>query len=481
MLVALGFGMVAVFMALILTRRLTPVVALILVPLVFAVLAGSGAGVGDAVMDQVGEFAPTAALLFFAIVYFGLMIDVGLFDPLIRFILRICGNSPVRVVVGSAVLAALVSLDGDGSTTFIITVSAMLPLYLRLGLSPVVLTVVANLAAGVMNIIPWGGPTVRAATALGVSPSELFNPMVPSMLAGMVAVIAMAWLLGLSEKRRLERGGIEFALATERVRDRELAGTGGRGGNARSTGPGGAAGAAGATAAGGSSGSGGSGDEDGMTRGALDPTRPTLRPRLIWFNAALTVALLVLLGMDVVPLPFLFMVASALALLVNFPNPAQQVERIKEHSSSIVAVVSMVFAAAVLTAVLSSSGMDTAMATWLVDVVPDAWGPHLAVITGVLSMPLTFFLSNDAFYFGVLPILSQAAAEYGIAPVEMARASIVGQPVHFTSPLVPAMLLLISLAKVDLADHHRKVIWRSVVLSLVMLAAAVATGVVPLG
>lgn len=425
MLVTLGFTMVALFMVLIMTKRLTPVVALILVPLCFAVIAGAGAGVGDAVMDQVGEFAPTAALLFFAIVYFGLMIDVGLFDPLIRLILRLCGNSPVRVVVGSAVLAALVSLDGDGSTTFIITVSAMLPLYLRLKLSPVVLTVVANLSAGVMNVIPWGGPTVRAATALGVSPSELFNPMIPSMLAGMVAVVLMAWALGVSEKRRLQRQGLEMSLGTvqtvEVVESRELALSGG-GPRSRT---GGSSPAAGSAGDGGPAG----GDAD---RGALDPGRPTLRPRLIWFNGALTVALLVLLGMDVLPLPFLFMVATAVALLVNFPRPAEQVERIKEHSSSIVSVVSMVFAAAVLTAVLSQTGMDTAMANWLVDVVPDAWGPHLAVITGVLSMPLTFFLSNDGFYFGVLPILSQAAAEYGISGVEMARASIVGQPC--TSP-----------------------------------------------
>jgi len=468
MLVALGFGMVAVFMALILTRRLTPVVALILVPLAFGLVAGAGLGLGDAVMDQVGEFAPTAALLFFAIIYFGLMIDVGLFDPLIRLILRVCGDDPVKVVVGSALLAALVSLDGDGSTTFIITVSAMLPLYLRLGLSPVVLTVSANLAAGVMNIVPWGGPTVRAATALRVSPSQLFNPMVPSMLAGLVCVLVMSWFMGLSERRRLQRSGIDLA----QLRTQEFATVGG----GRGTTSGGGTGGPAATATGPAA-----GDEHGFEGGALDPTRPTLRPRLLWFNATLTVALLVLLGLDVLPLPFLFMVASALGLLVNFPHPAQQVERIREHATSIVAVVSMVFAAAVLTAVLTSTKMDTAMATWLVDVVPDAWGPHLAVITAVLSMPLTFFLSNDAFYFGVLPILSQAAAEYGITPVEMARASIVGQPVHFTSPLVPAMLLLISLAKVDLADHHRKVIWRAVVLSLVMLGAALLVGVVPFG
>ena len=180
MLIGLGFAMIAVFMYLILSKRLTPVVALILVPIVFGIIAvqvgaailPEDGGVADAIMDAIKSFAPTAALLFFAIIYFGLMIDVGLFDPLIRFILRVVGNSPVRLVLGTAVLAGLVSLDGDGSTTFIITVSALLSIYLKLGMSPVVLTTVACLANGVLNIVPWGGPTVRAATVLKVSPER---------------------------------------------------------------------------------------------------------------------------------------------------------------------------------------------------------------------------------------------------------------------------------------------------------------------
>ena len=175
------------------------------------------------------------------------------------------------------------------------------------------------------------------------------------------------------------------------------------------------------------------------------------------------------------------MIAAAVALLVNFPDHHDQSERIKAHASSIVAVVSMVFAAAVLVGVLEGTGMVTAMANAIVDVVPSGLGPWFAVITGVLSMPFTFFMSNDAFYFGVLPILSEAAGHYGITPVEMARASITGQPVHLTSPLVPAMLLLISLARVDLADFHKKIIWRAVVCSLVMLGVALAIGVVPIG
>ena len=213
----------------------------------------------------------------------------------------------------------------------------------------------------------------------------------------------------------------------------------------------------------------------------LDPQRNTLRPNLIWFNLGLTVTLLVMLGMDVLPLPLLFMGASAIAIPVNFPDHIDQSERIKAHASSIVSVVAMVFAAAVLVGVLEGSGMVSAVAHAIVAVVPSGVGPWFAVITGLLSMPMTFFMSNDAFYFGVLPILSEAAGNYGITPVQMARAAIIGQPVHLTSPLVPAMLLLISLARVDLADFHKKVIWRAVICALVMLGVAIILGVVPTG
>jgi citrate-Mg2+:H+ or citrate-Ca2+:H+ symporter, CitMHS family len=482
MLVGLGFAMIAVFMYLILSKRLTPVVALILVPAVFGILAVQfGAaivpegGVAGAIMDAVESFAPTAALLFFAIIYFGLMIDVGLFDPLIRFILRVVGDSPVRLVLGTAVLAGMVSLDGDGSTTFIITVSALLPIYLRLGMSPVVLTTVACLANGVLNIVPWGGPTVRAATVLKVSPNDQFIPMVPGMIAAMVAVLLLAYMMGRSEKKRLLASGATLETVAESLRVTQtataIAGSGSGGGlGILPPHPGGSADAELDY------------EEDNPDMvSALDPERKTLRPKLIWFNLALTVALLVMLGMDIFPLPLLFMIAAAVAVLVNFPNHHDQSERIKAHASSIVAVVAMVFAAAVLVGILEGTGMVTAMANAIVNVVPTGLGPWFAVITGVLSMPFTFFMSNDAFYFGVLPILSEAAGHYGITPVEMARASIVGQPVHLTSPLVPAMLLLISLARVDLADFHKKIIWRAVVCSLVMLGVAIALGVVPIG
>lgn len=456
MLTVLGLTMVAAFMVVIMTRRATPIVALIAVPVIFGLLAGAGTGIGKMITDGIKDLAPTAAMLFFAIIFFGVMIDVGLFDPVIRAVVRVVGEDPAKLVLGTAVLTGVVSLDGDGSTTFIVTTSALLPLYLKLGVSPVVLTVVAGLANGTMNILPWGGPTARAAAALKISPSEVFVPMIPSLVAGMVVVLAFAWHLGLMERKRL--GSIV-------IRERVLSGVGARG-------SGGTVGGDSADAS--VPPTGGTGDS------ALTAvTGAHGNPKLLWFNAALTVALLSVLTLDLLPIPVLFMIAAAIALAVNFPKVADQQEAITRHSKSIVSVVGMVFAAAVLTGVFKGTGMVDSVAAWVTGIIPSSMGPHLAVITGVLSIPFTFLMSNDAFYFGILPVLSETASHYGISAAEMARASITGQPFHMQSPLVPAILLLVALAGVGLADHHKKVLWRAVVVSIVMLVVGVLVGQIP--
>ena len=151
MLSLLGFAMVATFMTLIMTRRLTPLVALISVPIAFGLLAGFGGGLGPMMLDGLSKIAPTGVMLMFAILYFGLMIDAGLFDPLVGLLLRIVHGDPVKIVVGTVVLATFVSLDGDGSTTYMITVAALLPLYKRMGLNPLIMACLIMLSSGLMN------------------------------------------------------------------------------------------------------------------------------------------------------------------------------------------------------------------------------------------------------------------------------------------------------------------------------------------
>lgn len=438
MLTLLGFGMVITFMFLIMTRRLSPLVALITIPVLFALVGGfGGEGIGRMMLEGIRALAPTGVMLMFAILYFGIMIDAGLFDPIVRRILRLVGDDPLKVVVGTAILATFISLDGDGSTTYMIVIASMLPVYRRLGMDPLVLCCVTMLASGVMNLTPWGGPLARAATALRVDPSDVFVPMVPAMAAGVLAVVGLAWLLGARERRRIGRLALgEAPLASPAANVAAI---------------------------------------------VMEEEAAALRrPKLLAVNALLTAALLASLLTGLLPLSVLFMIAFAIAIVVNYPAVRMQRERIAAHSANVIAVVSLIFAAGIFTGILSGTGMVEAMSDSLLAIVPDAMGPHLASITALASMPFTFFISNDAFYYGVMPIVSEAAGAYGITPVEMARASLIGQPVHLLSPLVPSTYLLVGLAGVEFGDHQRYTLRWAISISLVLMAAALLCGVFPL-
>lgn len=471
MLTLLGFAMIATFLVLIMMKKMSPIAALVLIPALFCVFVGKGAELGDYVIEGVTSLAPTAAMLMFAIVYFGVMIDVGLFDPIVRGILKFCKADPMRIVVGTAVLAAIVSLDGDGSTTFMITVSAMYPLYKRLKMSLVVMTGVAAMANGVMNTLPWGGPTARAATALKLDASDIFVPMIPALAVGLLAVFVLSYFLGLRERKRLGVLTLDEALVKEKETETVLVGAAGSNGSGAAKSPAGTGGSGSGTDA-------EDGAEDDERFQALDPNRPTLRPRLYWFNALMTVTLLTAMIMEWLPIPVLFLLGAALALTVNFPHIPDQKARLAAHADNVLNVSGMVFAAAVFTGVLQGTGMVDHMAKWMVDVIPEGMGPHMALVTGVLSLPLTYFMSNDGFYFGVLPVLAEAGAAHGVTPLEMARASLVGQPLHMSSPLVPAVYVLVGMAKVEFGDHTKFVVKWAALTCLVILAAGMLFGII---
>lgn len=420
--------MVITFMSLIMTRRLSAMIALIVVPTIFALIGGFGSTMGPMMLDGIRNLAPTGVMLMFAILYFGVMNDAGLFDPIVKTTIRLAQGDPLKVLVGTAILTLLVSLDGDGSTTYIIVITAMLPLYQRLRLNPLFLSAIVMLAVGITNIVPWGGPTARAASALHLDPNDLFTPMLPSLLGCGCWVIFAAYLLGLWERKRL--GSLDPLLNEDWVEEKEMA----------------------------------------IHR----------HPIHLSINALLTITLLYLLIAGVCPMSVLFMLGFALALIINYPTPEAQKERIAAHAPNILFVVSLIFSAGIFTGILSGTHMVDAMTQTILALVSRDMGPHLSVITAMISLPMTFFISNDTFYFGMLPILAKAATTYGISPMEMGRASLVGQPVHFLSPLVPSTYLLVNMAQVDFVAHQRFTFMWAVISCMVMLLIGLAVKVIPL-
>ncbi|KAK1183682.1 citrate:proton symporter [Streptomyces sp. NBS 14/10] len=435
MLAALGFCTIGGFLLLTMTKRVSVLVALVLTPVITAVIGGYGDDLGPMALDGLSKVAPTGIMIAFAVLYFSLMVDAGLFEPLIRGILRIARRDPLRITVGTAALTICVALDGDGASTFLITISAMLPVYQRLGMSRLVLAGVVALGAGVMNMVPWGGPTARAAAALKLDTSDVITPLLPALAAGIAWVLLAAYFIGRRERRRL--GELDEPRAEAAV----------------------------------------VGDGPGTPRVA---TRAGTA--LTVFNLLLTVTLLTCLVLEVMPLPVLFVLAFVIALLVNHPGWEEQQALLEKHGNSVVLVTTMIFAAGVFTGILSGTGMIEKMAQAMVEVIPDSLGGHLPVLVAVTSMPLSLVFTPDAYYFGILPVLAGTADSFGTDPAEVARAAVLGQMTTGfpLSPLTAATFILLGMSGVQLGEHQRFIFRWAFGTTLVMTAAALLTGALPL-
>jgi citrate-Mg2+:H+ or citrate-Ca2+:H+ symporter, CitMHS family len=432
-LALLGVATIVVLLAAIMSGRVTPLVALIVVPVVASFAGGFGLATGTFVTTGVQNIAPVVAMFVFAILFFGVVTDAGMFDPIVGRIVRAVGSHPTWIVVGTFALAALVHLDGSGAVTFLVAVPAMLPLYERLSMDRRVLAAAVALGAGVMNVLPWGGPTLRAAAAIKVPVAQLYRPLVPAQLVGLAFAGLLAWWLGRRETRRL---GLDGAHAAGRGTSVEPA--------------------------------------------LSDVARALRRPNRFWINIALTAAVLSLMIASVLPPAVMFMLGTAAALLVNYPSVAMQRARVDAHAQSAIMMASILLAAGVFTGIMQGTGMLGAMATAAASRVSPAAAPHVPFALALVSMPLSLLFDPDSFYFGVLPVVAETTRLLGVTPERVAHGALVGQmtlgfPV---SPLTPATFLLVGLTGVELGAHQRFTIPLLWATSVVMAFALVLTGVI---
>jgi CitMHS family citrate-Mg2+:H+ or citrate-Ca2+:H+ symporter len=446
MLTLLGFATLVIFMLVVMKKWATAFVAVIITPIVFLLISGQGAQLGEMVEEGIKTVAPTAILLLFAVLYFGVMMDARLFDPVSRFIIRISKGDPMRICVGTAVLALLVALDGDGTTSYMIICSAFLPICRQLGINPLALATISTMALGTISgTTPWGGAATRAISVLHLDATEYFVHMLPAMLMMSGAIIGLAYLLGRRARKQIDPERIaEVAASISR------------------------------------------GEHDGGGRTAVaTEVRPKskITPAGIKtvVNALATVTLLVLLVLGVANLAVLFMLGFVIVLLVNHPRPADQGEVIRAHAANAVPVVMLVLGAGVFTGILTESGMTSAMANSLIGLIPEGSEGLLPTVAAIVGIPLSFFMANDAYFFGIVPVLAESATQYGIPGEEMARAAVIGQMAHSIGPASAPLWVLLGLVKASLGDFQRFALLWVLAASLMYVAFAILTGAISIG
>ncbi len=441
----LAWLMIAVFMFVVMTKKLSPLTALCAIPLVFAAIslfipgspAESWTDLGTWVMDGLGTTANTGILLLFAILYFSIMLDAGLFDPITKKMIEFAKGDPMKVLIATAVVAAAISMNGDGTTTTLVCCAAFLPIYEKLGMKKMNLAVLVILQNTVMNLLPWGGPTARAMAVTEVG-GDILSYLMPGMIISVLFnIFVVARHMGKQERARL--GVHEFTQA----------------------------------------------EIDELTNVTDEDVLAIRRPQNWWFNAIMTVVLIAWLVagsfIEAISLPnqMLFMVGTVLALLVNYPNLKDQSKRIGENGGDAVQVVILIFGAGIFMGLFQGSGMADALAQSLITIIPKQLAGFWGLIVALVSAPGTFFISNDGFYFGVMPALAEAGYAYGFTNLQMALASLMGQAFHLLSPLTAFIYLLLRLTEQDLGEWQRAAGKWAACIFVIFVVTIMATGALP--
>ncbi len=440
MLAILGFATVISIIVLLLRNVTVPALAFVGVSTVTtAILVVTKtftiSEMGDFIQAGVEGVHGTAALFIFSLLFFGVMTDAGMFDKIIGKLMKKVGSNVVGVAMMTCIIAMIAHLDGAGAATFLITVPAMLPVYKRLGMRPTTLMLICVSAMGVMNLLPWGGPTMRAATVLGVEPNELWLKILPMQIVGIVIALATAFFWGNVEKRR------------------------------------------------------GAGTEEVMKKAALEMTEEAeetgskesdlLRPKNFIFNVILTLAVIACLIVVDVPAYFVFMIGCVIALFVNYPGAKLQGKIIKSHAGPAITMASTILCAGVFLGVMEQSEIMMQMATLLAGLIPHSMGKFLPIIIGVLSVPLTLLFDTDSFFFGLMPIIISIAEEFGVPAAHIAVVMVVCRNcATFISPVVPATFLGIGLAGVEIKDHIKNSFFWIWGVSIICLISGLLLGVI---
>ncbi|MDT0705055.1 CitMHS family transporter [Staphylococcus haemolyticus] len=447
-LTIMGIIIIGSIVGLLIAKKISPVVGMILIPSIGALLLGYG--IKDLVkfFNSGLESVMSVVIMFiFAIIFFGIMTDSGLFKPIVKRLILMTRGNVVIVCIVTALIGMFAQLDGAGAVTFLLSIPALLPLYKALNMNKYLLILLLAISATIMNMVPWGGPMARVASVLKVkSVNELWYGIIPVQLIGFVLVLIFATYLGFREKKRIKKaidnGEVEPTLNIDihrLVKNYER-------------------------------------DQDIKfpVRG-----RALKHGWVIWANVLLTIIVLVMMLANVAPPEFAFMIGVAIALVINFPNVDEQMNRLKAHAPNALIMAAVIIAAGMFLGVLEETGMLKSIALNFIKIIPDAVGPYLHIIVGFFGVPLDLLTSTDAYYFALLPIVEQTASQFGINPVSTAYSMVIGNIVGtFVSPFSPALWLAIGLAEANMGTYIKYAFFWIWGFAIVLLGIAVLIGTV---
>lgn len=446
MLSAIGFIMVIVMVALIIWGKVALPPILILLSTVAAIVLGVSGALGEVmgpleILSALRGYVDTGAnsvlstvLLFtFAIVYFNILSDAGMFDVIVGAVIKRMGNSVTAILLMTCFLAFISHLDGSGATTMLITIPTMLPLYKKMNVSPIILLGYVGLWSGVENMLPWTSALARVSASTGVDPYELWNALIPVQVVGFIILIISCFVLGkILKKRGCGMSDEEFLAIKSGMGKKE------------------------------------------------DPVLKVSNT-VLYIDMAITVLLVISMLLGWVNTSVAFMIAISFALLLNCRGGAKEMTaQIRKHGSTALNMVMILFSIGMFVGVMTDTGMMDAMTQTLISLVPEAMSSHLTFIIALFSVPLSMAVGSDSLYMIMAPIFGNMAVAFGGTMMGAAGACVIGACIAANLCLVaPTPYLALGLAGVEMKDNLKYIFIPTWILGIILAIAGAIAGVFP--
>ena len=430
MVATVGFLMIIAIVFLLLKGKMSPIVVLAVIPSIAALVLGyDPITIAGFIKKGISTTTSNGILFIFSVIYFGVLSDTGLFDVIVNWLVKKAGSNVIAVTIATAIIATIAHLDGTTATTVLITIPSLYPVYKRMNIDARILLCLTGACMGVMNLLPWGGPTARAATVLTMDANELWHMLIPVQIAGLVVNIVLAILLGMYAVRHGAGVGKGVEVSSD-VKDSDTS----------------------------------------LTKST---------PFLI-FNLILTIAVIAILSKGLATSYVVFLVALCILMAVNYPNQKLQDKLVKKHAPAALIISATLFAAGAMVGVFDGTGMLEAMANAIMSVIPETLGKYIHIIFGLLALPLGLCIGTDAYFYGIMPLVIHVGETYGVAPLSTAMAMLIGKNIALmVSPLVPATFLAIGLTNTELKDHMKFSIPPYYAVSVLMLIFGIIVQIIP--
>ena len=403
------FLMIVLIIIVSVKKKISTLFAFTIIPIIGAFLVGASVSeVCGYVKKGLGLTLEITMIMFFSLPYFSLMNETGLFDDMVRKLMKGRKLTPTMLCIITVLVSCITELDGSVTSTFMITIPLLLPLYKKLKINPKVLVFLCTISMVIMFNTPWNARVLRAASLLPevTNPANfVFLKILPLQAILAIVMLITAYMIG----KKFEKNNLNLENVSSNEGDTEHV----------------------------------------LSKSELN------RPHLFWFNLGLTAVLIVLMSILPIPSYFIFALGLIIGMMVNYRDLNLQNKLLSKYAAALFPTAPAVLLSGVVAGVLQESGMLAEMVKSLTLIIPPVLGPYIHIIIGFLAVPLMLIFTNDTWYYAFVPIIAAVAENYGVAR-EMVILTLMMNMGAMISPVAqPQLYLACDLAEADLADHIR--------------------------